>query len=186
MFDANGVEAEQCLSVLRQLGRTGILTLHALQELDGGGLSLAALRACGCVISLLDFTTFMLWLQSADVHLSDKVHPDLGIVQSGLRDLSDCSQLSQPVGCDLVPMLAPSMPPIDLSRVAGAYVKTCIRWVDLLPCIVGKACSLESYKRVISLVLSKDYDAPLQLLSNTVLIDALCRSRAIFSITLES
>ena len=82
MFDANGVEAEQCLSVLRQLGRTGILTLHALQELDGGGLSLAALRACGCVISLLDFTTFMLWLQSADVHLSDKVHPDSGIEQS--------------------------------------------------------------------------------------------------------
>ena len=121
MFDANGVEAEQCLSVLRQLGRTGILTLHALQELDGGGLSLAALRACGCVISRLDFTTFMLWLQSADVHLSDKVHPDIGIVQSGLLNLSGCSQLSQPVGCDLVPMLAPSMPgpPSDLPRVAG-------------------------------------------------------------------
>ena len=31
------VEAKQCLSVLRQLGRTGILTLHALQELDGSG-----------------------------------------------------------------------------------------------------------------------------------------------------
>ena len=86
MFDANGVEAEQCLSVLRQLGRTGILTLHTLQELDGGGLSLAALRACGCVISRLDFTTFMLWIQSADVHLSDKVHPDIGMVQSGLLD----------------------------------------------------------------------------------------------------
>ena len=88
MFDANGVEAEQCLSVLRQLGRTGILTLHALQELDGGGLSLAALRACGCLISRLDFTTvtFMSWLQSADVHLSDKVHPDIGMVQSGLLD----------------------------------------------------------------------------------------------------
>ena len=83
MFDANGVEAEQCLSVLRQLGRTGILTLHALQELDGGG---AALCACGCVISRSDFTTFMLWLQSADVHLSDKVHPDIGMVQSGLLD----------------------------------------------------------------------------------------------------
>ena len=46
---------------------------------------------------------------------------------------------------------------------------------------------LESHQRVepISLVLSKDYDDPLQTLSNTVLIDALCRSRAIFSISLD-
>ena len=114
------VEAKQCLTVLRQLGRTGILTLHALQELDGGGLSLAALRACGCVISRSDFATFMLWLQSADVHLLDKVHPISGIEQFGRLDLSDFSQLSQPVGCDRVPMLAPSMPPNDLPRVAGA------------------------------------------------------------------
>ena len=82
-------------------------------------------------------------------------------------------------------MLAPTMPPSDLPRVDGAYDKTCIRWVDLPPCIVGKASSLESHERVelISLVLSKDYDAPLQSLSNTVLIDALCRSQAIFPIT---
>ena len=55
------------------------------------------------------------------------------------------------------------------------------------PCIVGKASSLESHERVglISLVLSKDYDAPLHTLSNTVLIDALCRSRAVFSVTLD-
>ena len=38
---------------------------------------------------------------------------------------------------------------------------------------------------MILLVLSKDYDAPLRTLSNRVLIDALCRSRAIFSITLD-
>ena len=84
-------------------------------------------------------------------------------------------------------MLAPTMPPSDLPRVDGAYDKTCIRWVDLPPCIVGKASSLESHERVelISLVLSKDYDAPLQSLCNSVLIDALCRSRAIFSITLD-
>ena len=102
-------------------------------------------------------------------------------------DLSGCSQLSQPVGCNLVPMLAPSMPPSDLPRVAGAYDKTCIRWVDLPTCIVGKASLLESHERVelISLVLSKDYDAPLQSLSNRVLMDPLCRSRAIFSITLD-
>jgi len=78
----------------------------------------------------------------------DKVHPDSGIEQSGRLDLSDVSQLSQPVGCDRVPMLAPSMPPNDLPRVAGAYEKTCIRWVDLPPCIAGKATSLESHERV--------------------------------------
>ena len=71
------------------LDEQGYSTLHALQELDGGGLSLAALLACGCVISRSDFTTFMLWLQSADVHLLDKVHPDIGMVQSGLRGLSE-------------------------------------------------------------------------------------------------
>ena len=55
------------------------------------------------------------------------------------------------------------------------------------PCIVGKASSLEAHERVelISLVLLKENDAPLRTLSNTVLIDALCRSRAIFSITLD-
>ena len=84
MIDAR--EAKQCLRVLRQLERTGILTLLALQEFDGNGLSLrlVALRACGCLISRLDLTTFMLWLPSANVHLSDKVQPDssLGTVQS--------------------------------------------------------------------------------------------------------
>ena len=107
-------EAKQCLSVLRQLGRTGILPIHALQELDGGGLSLAALRARGCAISRSDCTTFMLWLQSTDVRLLNKVHHGSGIEQSGRLDLSDFSQLSQPVGCDSVPMLVPSMPPNDL------------------------------------------------------------------------
>ena len=81
-------------------------------------------------------------------------------------------------------MLAPSVPPSDLPRVTGAYDKICTRWVDFPPCIVGKASSLESHERLglISLVLSKDYDAPLHTLSNTVLIDALCRSRAVFSV----
>ena len=143
----------------------------------------------GISVAESDFTTFMLWLESADVHLFDKVHPDSGIVQSGLLNFWDCSKLSQPVGCDLVPMLAPSIPPSDLPRDAGAYDKTCIRWVDLPPCIVGKASSLESHERVelISLVLSKDYDAPLLTLYNTALIDALCSSRGIFrvSITLD-
>ena len=120
------------------------MTLRALQELDGGGLSLVALRACGCVISRSDFTTFMLWLQSAGVHLLDKVHPDSGIEQSRLLDLPDCFQLSQPVAFDLVPMLAPSVPHSDLLRVAAAFDETCIRWVDLPPCIVRKASSLES------------------------------------------
>ena len=64
------VGAKQCLNVLRQLEQTRILTtLHALQELDWSGQSLAALHACGCVISRprSDFTTFMLWLRSANV-----------------------------------------------------------------------------------------------------------------------
>ena len=53
--------------VLRKLGWMGILILHALQELNwrGPGLSLAALHACGCVISRSEFSTFMLWAARA-------------------------------------------------------------------------------------------------------------------------
>ena len=56
MFSANlkWVEAKQCLYVLRQLGRTGILTLNMLQELDGSasGLSLVTLHTCWCNIQV--------------------------------------------------------------------------------------------------------------------------------------
>ena len=69
-------------------------------------------------------------------------HPDLGIVQSGLLDLSDCSQLSQPVVCDLAPMLAPSMPPSDFPRVAGAYDHTRVRWVLFCPALWGRRLRL--------------------------------------------
>ena len=104
------------------------------------------------------------------MHLSDTVHPDLGVVQSGQSDPSDGAQLGQSVGCDLAPILAPSVPPSDLPRVTSTYDKTCIRWVGLSPCIMGTASSLESHARVelISLELSEDYDAPLQTSFNTV------------------
>ena len=79
-------------------------------------------------------------------------------------DLSDFAQLGQPVGCGLAAVLARSVPPSDLQRVTGACDETCLRCIDLPPCIVREASSLESHERMefISLVLSKDYDAPLQ------------------------
>ena len=76
-----------------------------------------------CLISCSDFTTFTLWLESANVHLSDKENPDLGVGQYGLLDLSDCAHFSQPVGCYLqvAPLLSPSVPPSDLPRVTGDW-----------------------------------------------------------------
>ena len=72
------------------------LTLQALQELDGSGLSLAALSACDsddvsvwCLVS--DFDTLMLWLQNPNVPLSEK---KWGTAIPGLLDASDGVQLS--------------------------------------------------------------------------------------------
>ena len=85
----------------------------------------------------------------------------------------------------------------DSARMSGLaaeaylyYCEACIRWADHPPCIhciVGKASSLESHERVelIQLVFLKDFDALWRAVSNTVLIDALCRSREVFAIILD-
>ena len=86
------------------------------------------------------------------------------------------TQLDQPVICYLAymlaPMMAPRVLPSDIPRVPGGNDETCIRWVDLPNCNMGKASLLESHELVelISLELSKDYDTPLQRWSNTVLL----------------
>ena len=79
--------------------------LQALQEVNGSGLSLAALGACGCEIYRSNFNTFMLWLPSVNVLLSEVRHLNSGIVQSGLVVLLDVFtvQMSQPVRCYLAP-----------------------------------------------------------------------------------
>ena len=78
------MEAIQCLNVLRQLGKPGIVTLQALKGIEGRGLSLAALIASGCVITRSDFNIFMPWLQNANVDLLGAGDPDSYMAQSGI------------------------------------------------------------------------------------------------------
>ena len=77
------MEAKQCLNVIRQLGKSRIVTLQALKGSEGRGLSLAALIASGYVISRSDFHIFT-WLQNANVDLLDARDPDSHTVQSGI------------------------------------------------------------------------------------------------------
>ena len=79
------------------------------------------------------------------------------------------------------------VPPGGSTSIIGAYDEDCIRWIELPPCIAGKASSLQSHGRVelIPLEMSRNFNAPLHALSDIVLVEALCRSRAIFSLTLD-
>ena len=71
--------------------------------------------------------------------------------------------------------------------IIGAYDEDSTRWIELPPCIAGKASSLQSHGRVelTPQEISRNFDAPLHALSDIVLVEALCRSRAIFSLTLD-
>ena len=89
------MEAKQCLNVLRQLGKCGTVTLQVRKASDGWGPSLAALLACGCVIPGSDFNIFMLWLQNANVDLSEEGDPDFHPAESGILSASDGIQLRQ-------------------------------------------------------------------------------------------
>ena len=82
---------------------------------------------------------------------------------------------------------APALPPGDSTRIIGAYDEDSIKWIELSPLIAGKASSLQSHERVelTPLEVSKSYNAPLYALFGIVLVEALCRSQAIFSLTLE-
>ena len=69
----------------------------------------------------------------------------------------------------------------------AAYDEDSIKWIELLPYISGKASSLQSQKQVelTPFEMSKNYNAPLYALSDIVLVEALCRSQAIFFLTLD-
>ena len=79
------------------------------------------------------------------------------------------------------------VPPGGPTRMIGAYDEDSSKWTELPPCIAGKASSLGSHERVelTPLEISRYYYAPLHALSDIVLVEALCRSRAIFSLTLD-
>ena len=121
-------------------------TLQELKGLEGRGLSLAALIASGCVIPRSDFNIFMSWLQSANVDLLDAKNPDSCAAQSGIRSASDGIQLRQPVqGC--LPLLSVAcVPPGGSTSIIRAYDEDCLRWIELPPCIAGKASSLQSHE----------------------------------------
>ena len=89
------MEAKQCLNVVCQLGKSGLVTLQALKGLEGRGLSLAALIGSACVVSRSDFNIFMLWLQNVNVDLLDAADPDSYTAQSGILSASDGIQLLQ-------------------------------------------------------------------------------------------
>ena len=82
------------------------------------------------------------------------------------------------------------MPPGGYTRIIGAYDEDSIKWIELQPCIAGRASLLQSHEQVelTPLEISKSYNAPLYALSDIVLVKALCqcRSRAIFFLTLDS
>ena len=87
----------------------------------------------------------MLWLQNANVDLSEVGHPDSDAVQSEILSAWDGIQLRQPVRHGH-PLSVSRVFPGDSTRVTGAYDEDGIKWIELPPCIAGKASSLESMK----------------------------------------
>ena len=147
-------------------------------------------RAVGSVARAPDFNMFMSWLQNANVDLLYAGDPDSHAAQSGILSGSDGTgiQLCQPVqGC--LPLLSVArLPPGDSTGIIGAYGEDSIRWIELPPCIAGMASSLQPHEReeLTRLEISRNYNAPLHPLSDIVLVEALCRSRAIFYLTLDA
>ena len=82
----------------------------------------------------------------------DAGDPDSHADQSGILSALDGIQLRQPVR-DCLPLLLPLLsvarvPPDGSTRVIGAYDEDSIKWIELPPCIVGKAPSLHSHEQV--------------------------------------
>ena len=60
-------QAKQCLAVLRQLGRNGILTIQQLQNTPDSWSNLSDLRRRHCEISEKEYQTFLEWVRAAGV-----------------------------------------------------------------------------------------------------------------------
>ena len=78
----------------------------------------------------------------------DAGDPDSHAAQSGILSALDGIQLRQPAR-DCLPLLSVArVPPDGSTRVIGAYDEDSIKWIELPPCIVGKAPSLHSHEQV--------------------------------------
>ena len=60
-------QAQQCLTVLRQLGRNGILTIQHLKNTPDSWIGLSNLRRRHCEISEKEYNTFLEWIRAAGV-----------------------------------------------------------------------------------------------------------------------
>ena len=163
-------QALECLQAIRRLGQVGILTVPQLVNSSRRWVGRPELISTGCKITELEYNTLVQWLGSVDVG---------GLLQEcsgSLRDpqANDAPHtLSAPYHCGQETWRA-------LSSIERAHRS------PLPPCIVGQVRSMASHDCMeLEQVVSAHEQTELGVVPDSQLADALCRSRSVFSFTLD-
>ena len=156
-------QAKQCLTVLRHLGRNGILTIQHFKNTPDSWIGLSDLRRRHCEISEKEYNTFLEWIRAAGVLPADAIG-----TQRLTPAMTSAVQLKQ-------------------TDNSGENPVEAISRVRLPTCIVGSVQSIEPHDQIklAPPPLSASGATLLQDVSNSTFIEELCRARAEISIALD-